>query len=309
MQLLDLRPNFMRLTAILTILASTLLGACATTSSPEGRAQIVVPTEVSAVYSEVDMRLKLVAAVDTTADAPASQACQRTGCDTPYEFERKVLQTGARLSASAFRLFPDLEKRVAKFDFAVANKADSGTVSNAAGAIVVLDGVRRLGLSDEALSFVIAREMGHVIARHHDEDSATNMMFSVAAGLLFPIANLIRGVAVALPTSAAVSATTTAASLAGSSIARASYRGSQISEADAIALQLLTEDGSELHDVAATLDANALRGDDRWLRELRGSYQRLDQLACGPRRQLGKADVELSMSMSLLPFEPAPGRQ
>lgn len=285
----------MRLTAILTILASTMLGACATTSSPEGRAQIVAPAEVSAVYSEVDMRLKLVAAVDPSADAPSSLSCQRTGCDTPHEFQRKVLETGGRLSASAYKLFPDLEKRVPKFDFAVAYKADSGTVSNAAGAVVVLDGVRRMGLSDEALSFVIAREMGHVIARHHDEDSATNIIFSVAAGLLFPVSNLIRGVAVALPTSAAVSATTTAASLAGSSIARASYRGSQVSEADAIAMRLLAEEGNELHDVATAIDANSLRGDDRWLRELRASHQRLDQLACGPRRKLGNADVELTM--------------
>ena len=298
----------MRLTAILAILVSTMLGACATTS-PEGRAQIVAPAEVSAVYSEVDMRLKLVAAVDSGVGAPSDQSCQREGCDTLPEFERKVVEAGGRLSASAYKLFPDLEKRVPKFDFAVANKTDSGTVSNAAGAVVVLDGVRRMGLSDEALSFVIAREMGHVIARHHDEDSATNMIFSIAAGLLFPVSNLIRGAAFALPASATVSATTTAASLAGSSIARASYRSSQVSEADMIAVQLLADEGNELHDVAAALDANILRGDDRWLKELRGSHQRLGQLACGPRRKLGNAEVELTMSMSLLPIVFSPGRQ
>lgn len=292
----------MRFSALSVILAGSLLAACAT-SSRDGRLQVVADPTLSAVYSEVDMRVKLATAADAPADGRQSEPCAQEVCDSRLEFERKVSEIGKRLARAAYMQFPSLGERVPKFDFAVAKKAEAGTVSSAGGAVVVLDGVRRMGLSDEALSFVIAREMGHVIGRHHDEDSATSMIFSVAAALLFPVANLIRGAEVVLSSSAAISATTTAASLAGSSLVRASYRGDHVREADAIAMQLLADEGRELHDVAAVLDAGALRGEDKWSKELLGSYQRLEQLACGPRRTLQSSDVELTISMSLVPLE------
>jgi predicted Zn-dependent protease len=293
----------MHFPALSVILASGLLAACAT-SSRDGRLQLVADPKLSAVYSEVDMRVKLAATADAPADGRQDGPCApQMVCDTRPEFERKVVEIGKQLAKAAHGQFPGLDERVAKFDFAVAGKAEAGTFSSAGGAIVVLDGVRRLGLSDEALSFVIAREMGHVIGRHHDENSATSMIFSVAAALLLPVANLIRGAEVVLTSGTAISATTTAASLAGSSIVRASYRGDQVREADAIAMQLLADEGHELHDVAAALDADSLRGEDKWLEELRGSYRRVEQLACGPRRTLRGSDVELTMSMSLAPVE------
>lgn len=311
-----MRPSF-----LIVILAGFLLTACAT-SSHEGRVQIVVPQEVSTVYSEVDMRLKLATAADAREDAPAGLPCLREPCDTPQEFEWKVLETGERLSESAYKRFPDLVKRIPQFDFAVAKKDDAGTLSNAAGAIVVLDGVRRLGLNDEALKFLIAREMGHVIGRHHDEDSATNIIMSVAVGLLLPMTNLFRGALIALPGSAGLSATTTTASattaattavsLAGSTLVRASYRAEQVREADGIALQLMAGSGSELHDVADALAAvAAIPEDDRWSRDLRGSAQRLEQLACGPGRIHRESDgeAELALSMNLAPLDPSPDRQ
>lgn len=292
----------MHFPALSMILASGLLAACAT-SSRDGRLQVVADPKLSAVYSEVDMRVKLATTADAPADGRQDGPCAQMACDTRLEFERKVAEIGKQLAKAAYGQFPGLGERVEKFDFAVAGKAEAGTLSSAGGAIVVLDGVRRLGLSDEALAFAIAREMGHVIGRHHDENSATSMIFSVAAALLLPVANLIRGAEVVLASGTAISATTTAASLAGSSIVRASYRADQVREADAIAIQLLADEGHELHDVAAALDADSLRGEDKWLEELRGSYRRIEQLASGPRRTLQGSDVELAMSMSLAPAE------
>lgn len=288
--------------ALSVILASGLLAACAA-SSRDGRLQVVADPKLSAVYSEVDMRVKLATTADAPADGHQDGPCVQSVCDARPEFGRKVVEAGKRLAKIAYKKFPGLDGRVAKFDFAVAGKTEAGTLSSSSGAIVVLDGVRRMGLDDEAMAFVIAREMGHVIGRHHDENSATSMIFSVAAALLLPVANLIRGAEVVLSSSAAISATTTAASMAGSSIMRESYRGDQVREADEIAMQLLADEGHELHDLAAVLDADSLRGEDKWLEELRDSFRRVGQLACGPRRALQGSDVELTMSMSLAPVE------
>lgn len=268
------------------LLASALVAACATLTR-EGRVQLVAPVEVSRVYSELDMQVKLVAVRDAGTYAPETAACLRPGCDAPREFERKVLDTGQRLARSAYGLFPELRTRVPRFAFGVAWKAEAGTLSNADGAIVVLDGVRRLGLSDAALVFIIAREMGHVIGRHHDEDSATGILASAVAGLLVPVVELFRGVLAAAPSGAVLSATATAASWAGSSLVRASYRADQVREAEEIALRLVADAGTELHDVAAALAPGAARfGNDKWSQDLDASARRLAQLAWGPPRSL-----------------------
>ena len=190
------------------ILICSLLGACST--SPYGRSQLTVPQPVSEVYSEVNMRLQLA----TTADA--RYKCAESECDASKDFEMRVARLGERLADKAFELYPDLHERIGRFEFVISDKAEPGTTSNASGTVVVFSGTRALELSDPALAFILAREMGHVIGRHHNENTATRIIVSVLAQVLLPVSGLFRALALlpAASSAAAASATTATATAA-----------------------------------------------------------------------------------------------
>ena len=270
------------------ILACSLLGACST--SPYGRAQLTMPQPVSAVYSEVNMRLKLV----TTADAQGK--CAESECDASKEFEVHVAHLGERLAGKAFEIYPDLNERIERFEFLIADKAEPGTTSNASGTVVIFSGTRALELSDPALAFILAREMGHVIGSHHNENTATKIIVSVLAQVLLPVSGIFRAFAL-LPgasSAAAASATTatvtastataTAASFLGSQALIASYWPQQLGEADAIALTLLARLGYDPQETADALAVAERRLDDSsWPRDLLASSRHVARIAQGPR--------------------------
>jgi Zn-dependent protease with chaperone function len=163
---------------------------------------------------------------------------------------------------------------------------------------VVFSGTRALELSDPALAFILGREMGHVIGRHHNENTATRIIVSVLAQVLLPVSGLFRALALlpAASSAAAASATTaaatagsaaaaTAASFLGSSAVIATYWPQQLAEADTIALTVSAHLG---HDPQETADALAeaerrLAGDSSWPRDLRASAGHVAQIAQGPR--------------------------
>ncbi|MDO8813429.1 MAG: hypothetical protein Q7J38_15545 [Gallionella sp.] len=196
-------------------------------------------------------------------------------CNLDLAFERRVLQLGARLAHAAFEIYPELTERFGKFKFVIAEKADPGSISSAAGSVVIFRGVQKLQLSEEALAFLIAREMGYVIARHHDEKAATGILFSVLGSVLIPGISLISGSAVLAQTAAATttsSVATSAASFIGSKIAMDSYKLDQLREADTIALILLGVLGWNKNDIADALVANTrVMSDDSWSNDLRAS--------------------------------------
>jgi predicted Zn-dependent protease len=243
------------------VLASILLGACA--MSPQGRMQVAVPSSVSAVHSELGMRLNLASAADT------SSPCVGVECRLDRAFDQRVMRLGTRLAQSAFEIYPDLTERFKQFEFVIVEKSEPGSASSAAGTVVIFRGVRKLRLDEEALAFLIAREMGHVISRHHDEDSATSILFAILAQVLLPAANLIRGSAALIQTASAVSTTV---SFVGSQIVIESYKLDQLHEADAVALDLLARLGWNSGEIADALAASTqVIGDDRWSKDLRVS--------------------------------------
>jgi len=256
------------------VLAGMLLGACAT--SPQGRMQVTVPSSVSAVHSEMGMRLNLAAAAD------ALSSCVGVECRLDRAFDQRVQRLGTRLAQSAFEIYPDLTERFSQFEFVVAEKAEPGSASSAVGTVVIFRGVQKLRLDEEALAFLIAREMGHVISRHHDEDSATSILFSIAAQVLLPVTNLIRGSAALIQTASATataSTLSTAASFVGSRIVIESYKLDQLREADVVALDLLASLGWNRGDVADALAASTqVIGDDRWSKDLRVSAREVGGL-------------------------------
>lgn len=284
-----------RLPALSGMLAMLLLGACAT--SPQGRPQLTAPAAVGDAYSEVDLRLRLAFPSDSTLH------CMDSQCTSNRQFDARVQLLGERLAAAAFDLYPDLGKRVTQFRFSVAEKATPGSTSTGSGKIVIYRGVQYLGLAEETLALVIAREMGHVIGRHHDENSATRLLFSVLAGVLFPATNLFNGSTAAAQATSVTSASTltttaasTATSLVGSELVLANIKPGQLNEADTIALTLVEALGWSRQEIIAPLRAGlALPERDAWSDDLRGSIARfvaLDTTEHGPTLPESLGEVE-----------------
>lgn len=218
------------------------------------------------------------------AGAAEGDRCAGSECAYARAFEMQVLRLGSRLSQAAFDAYPDLRARIEKFEFIIVDKIAPGATSSANGKVVIFGGIRKLRLDEAALAFVIAREMGHVIARHHDENSAVSILFSVLAQVLLPVANLARGAAAIIQANAVATATvTTAASYVGSRLVKSSYWDDQSQEADTIALSLLGKLGWSTQEVNDALAALARTPhDDSWLKDLHVSAMRSDKLAEKP---------------------------
>lgn len=257
------------------LLISALVVGCAT--SQQGRVRLVAPEELSVAYSEIELQTSLAIA--------ASNACVDEACARSVIFREQLRRVGERLAAAAHAVFPERSSQGLRFEFSVASRGQVGTLSNASGRIVVLDGLAGVGIDDAALAFIVAREMGHVVERHHDENSALSILVSIAVHLVMPIANLI-------PSSAlATAGASTAASLAGSHALKEAGRPDQRDEADNVALQLLARAGWDLDAVARAVESGMQRlgsaGDEGWLADFSVSKMRLDQFDCGSVGPLG----------------------
>ncbi|MBL8492312.1 MAG: M48 family metalloprotease [Rhodocyclaceae bacterium] len=268
-----------------------VLAGCA--SAPEsGRSQFA-PTSlapVSAAYSEMEMATRLAFSDD--------RACKAADCEGHFAFRRRVAAVAARLERSALALYKDLPGGLPKFHTRVVMKDEAGSLSSAMGTVVVLDGLRVREADDAALALVIAREMGHVIGRHHEENSATGLVISVLVQLLLPVANLVRGTAAAIQGGTAAVATT-AASLAGTKAVLATYRPEQLKEADAIAFRLLAQAGWNAGELAEGGRALAARlGDEAWAADLRAAVGRFDAILAGPPPE---SEAGLRMAVALTP--------
>ena len=273
--------------ALISVSLLMFVTACAT--SPEGRTQLAAPKPLqgfSAVYSEFDMQMQLV----TAADAPA---CQEAKCVADRAFDQRILMLGRRLTDSAFRQHADLYLRIPRFEFVVADKTDPGATSSAGGTVVIYRGLQSLNLDDAVLAFVLAREMSHVIAGHHDENVTASVLVAVAAQILFPALNIgglfASGAASAAASSAAsttVGSTlaTSAASFLGSRALRASYRPQQEREAEVMAMKLLADAGWAGLEVSEKMESqrSSLAEDTAWTKGFRESTLRIANMMQGP---------------------------
>ena len=242
-------------------------------NNPHGeREMLAAPTGLSDAYSQAQLQFKLA----TTKDLGG--ACDHSGCTEYAQFDERVARLGAGLAVAAYRRYPDLAQRVPAFDFSVVDKAESGTGSTARGVVVVLRPVAAIARSDEALSFVLAREIGHVVAQHHEENTGTSLIVSLIATLLAPVTEVLKVLASVYSgaTAAAASASVTAASFASSKVLVASYRPRQLDESDKIALTLLGSTGVGVRDVASGFSQAMLQTkDDPWIVDLRRSIEGL----------------------------------
>lgn len=255
-------PKPSPLLRVLSLLACTLLCACASVA-PGGRSQMTMPTEISSLYSSIDMNMRLAATPSI------DKGCEGIQCRVDKGFDAQVARLGARLSRSAYEANPELKERISAFNFVVAEKSEAGSTSDAQGTVVIYRGVRNSGLDEPILAFLIAREMGHVMARHHDERSATTLVFSVVAQVLMPFTALTGGVATVAGS---------VASALGTKMVNDDQMRYQNIEAEAIAHDLLRRQGWSNTEVAASLAAYTQGlGDGTWAQGVKESSNRIEQ--------------------------------
>jgi predicted Zn-dependent protease len=225
------------------------------------------------------MNLRLVSA------SGIAKPCAGNQCKVDQAFDRQVNRLGSRLADAAFASRADLKERVPAFDFVIADKSEAGTASNADGTIVVYRGIYKPGLDETLLAFLIAREMGHVIARHHDEKSAVSLIASVVVGVLMPATNLAGAVAFLAGS---------AASTAGANIVAPDGDPAKTREATTIAIALLQRQGWHPGEVNRALSAYAgTLEDNEWKQSIR------DSLAAFPAADTRRQVLALDESRTL----------
>lgn len=279
---------------VLPFLACLLFCGCATKEA--GRARLVAPAEIGAAYSEVEMQAQLALTPDAR--------CPAEVCEDAELFRLRVEGLGLRLTGAAARVAVETGRLPPRFDIVVPGKEDIGTLSSASGRVVVFDGLRDLDLPEPALAFLIAREMGHVLAEHHEENVATSLAISLGLYLLFPIAGLLQGAETAYTATTLTSGVaSSAASFAGTRILRNVYRADQRREADELALRILAHADWTLFETAAAVRAVAPRLiGGGWMEELRDSQAWLDRIAIGPPPQLVTAGTQGAPAASAGPL-------
>ena len=288
-------PNQTVIALLLTVLAANTAVAAEDLSVRRHHTSIdnsndsVVPLLISDAVSDVDMQLRLAA--KTNAAVCAADICLQN-----QAFDRRVQQLGTQLSDAAYAQYPTLKKRVANFVFNVADKKEAGSASNARGKVVIFRGLQAFALTDDALSFVMAREMAHVIGKHHNKNTSTKLIISALATILFPAVGIIGASSAATQATTATtlltSAASTATSLLGSEVALAKMKPSQLLEADEIALKVLNQRTVNtaintlewnLRETASVLqldetELTANSANNNWLQDLQSSQQYLQRL-------------------------------
>ena len=265
-----------QLTAVLC--ASTILCGCANLQQ-EGRVSLNLPPEMTAVYSEMNMQMMLV----TRPDAP--NRCAEPACSMWDDVDQRVARIGPELTKAAYRLYPDIGSRVRNFEFVVADKSEPGTVSASSGRIIVLRPVGSLAPNDAAFAFILAREIGHVVANHHEENITATLIVSGLVHLLAPVANLpqlIGNLFLANAATGGASATIaanaamTATSFVGSRVLLTTYKPRHRDEADLIAMSLLAQLGYDSSAVAAAFaSVNLNSPETEWTSSLRASVAQI----------------------------------
>lgn len=253
--------------------------------SSDNASDSIVPAGISDVVSDVDMRVRLAA-------KPNAEQCIAESCSQNQLFDARVQQLGKQLTTAAYAQYPMLKKRVPSFVFSVVDKKDAGSASNAGGKVVVFRGLQQFELTDDALSFIMAREMAHVIGKHHNKNISTKLMISALATILFPAVGIIGASSAATQATTATtlltSAASTATSMLGSEVALAKMKPSQLLEADEIAVEVLKRPDWSLRDWNMREAASVLQFDETdltspsssnsWLQDLEISQHYLQQL-------------------------------
>lgn len=247
-------------TPALYVMASCLgLAGCAGNSPKTPRQLVDMP--VASAYADATFTLNTYSwrSVCTEGDEQCLSGPVRE------RFTGQIRRVAGHLQKGAWKLYPDLAAQIpnvadGRFEIYAVEADGPGSASTADGRVALNSGLAHEAPDDAWLAFVIAREMGHVIARHPEENSVLGLLASLALNIVIPGSGLVK----------------TAISAAGSTLAANSKQTVQAREADAIALRLLKVSGYPLRDVARSLqNAPPLPEDRSWARRFRKSSDSL----------------------------------
>lgn len=231
---------------------------------------------LAATYSDITFSLTTASRQGAVESAAASR------------FARQVQRVSVALQSGAEALYPDLASRVpdlpaGRFDVYVVDSDAPGSVSSANGRIALSAALGSGAPCDACVAFVIAREMGHVIARHHSENSSASIATSVILNVVLPGSGLLKS----------------ALSAGASKVAAISKQEVQSSEADALACSLLKAARIPLDEVSSSLlrIAPASPDESAWSKNFRKSSvyllaeSRRSPPAAGKRLPAGKVSL------------------
>ena len=229
--------------------------------------------KVENLYSEAELQAKIAVANNAA-------ACVESLCEEHLDFDTRVQQIGSELAGKAYAVYPDLKQEVPAFAFTVAEKSERALASNKLGHIVVFRGLQDMSLSDQALKFLLAREMAHVIAKHHDKNISTKLLISALTAVAFPAVAIVAAsqaaAEVSTVTSVVTSAASTATSFVGSEVAIAKLKPNQLLEADRIAFKLMEDEPADLVSLAAELELQT--PENGWEKDLLKTQDYLTEL-------------------------------
>jgi hypothetical protein len=230
------------------------------TSGPgEGPDNTAKPGAEGILALHSDIKFSFMAPPRKTGDQSASAIA----------FAEQVKRIAAGLQIAAHGLYPDAIKRIGAFDVYVGDSSELAALSSGSGRIVVNAGFARLNPTDDWLAFVIAREMGHIVAGHHDSNSGASLLVSVVMNIIVPGSGLIKS----------------ALSFAGSQMASETGRDKQVKEADEVAMKLLEAAGYTAKSVVLNLRLTPLSEETdkgSWATTFRVSARRLTEAGQGP---------------------------
>jgi len=217
-----LRASGLRTSVLVCAVATS---AMARTVAAEDVVLPAAPAAVSLAAMHSDFKFNLVTSARTAVDTATAG------------FEEQMRRVADGLYATAAALYPDTTQRIGRFDVFIVASAQASALSSATGRIAISSGIADLKPTDDWLALVVAREMGHVLAGHHDDNSTASLVTSVLMNLVLPGSGLVK----------------TAISFAGSQIAAVAGRERQIGEADEIAFKLLEATGYTAKSLALNL--------------------------------------------------------
>lgn len=206
---------------------------------------------INRFYSKAELKIKL-------STQPNWQSCQEAACVAANAaFDQHIHTLGQALQSRWQKEAEVVKKNVANFHFNVADKVSLGTLSDSSGNIMIYRSFQESGLPDHVLSFLIAREMGHVETHHHDKNIATKLFISAIASVLFPAVVFVSASSAAQQASTATTvisnAASTATSVLGGEVAMKKAQPSQLREADDWAISLLGLQASEMSEMASQI--------------------------------------------------------
>lgn len=245
-------PRIMGLAKVSGLIVAVLhLGLAGCTLASLGERARLVDVPLAAAQSNLEFSVSNVAR-NAMSCAENAACLSEAGRSESRSLAQEVGQIAKVLQAGVAKAYPDAAWCAPKaaaggcFDVQVVDNDEVGSSSSANGRIAVNSALGRWRPYDGALAFVIAREMGHVIARHPEENSSVNIVTSVILNIFVPVSGLFKGLL----------------SAGGGWLAATGNRDVQTREADAIAIRLLETSGYRLRDVSQNLLRVPVSADD-----------------------------------------------